>query len=39
MEGKARFVFPILPTGVVVFAASAAVTALIEGKRCLPHSI
>jgi hypothetical protein len=26
MEGKARFIFPILATGLVVFAASAAVT-------------
>jgi len=26
VDGKARFVFPILATGVVVFAASAAVT-------------
>jgi hypothetical protein len=26
MEGKARLIFPILATGVVVFAASAAVT-------------
>ncbi len=26
MEGKARFVFPVLATGVVVFAASAAAT-------------
>ena len=26
MHGKARFIFPTLVTGVVVFAASAAVT-------------
>jgi hypothetical protein len=26
MEGKARFIFPILATGAVVFVASAAVT-------------
>jgi Protein of unknown function (DUF2798) len=33
MEGKARFIFPILATGVVVFAASAAVTFVNIGPR------
>jgi Protein of unknown function (DUF2798) len=33
MEGKARFIFPILATGIVVFAASAAVTYVNIGPR------
>jgi len=33
MEGKARFVFPILSTGIVVFVASAAVTLSNIGMR------
>jgi len=33
MEGKARFIFPIIATGVVVFVASAAVTYVNIGPR------
>jgi Protein of unknown function (DUF2798) len=33
MEGKARFVFPIIATAVVVFVASAAVTFMNIGFR------
>jgi hypothetical protein len=33
MEGKARLIFPILATGVVVFVASAAVTYVNIGLR------
>ena len=33
MEGKAKFVFPVLATGVVVFCASAAVTFVNIGPR------
>jgi hypothetical protein len=33
MEGKARFIFPILATGVVVLAASATVTLVNIGPR------
>jgi Protein of unknown function (DUF2798) len=33
MEGKARFIFPILATGIVVFVASAAVTYVNIGPR------
>ena len=33
MEGKARFIFPVLATGIVVFAASAAVTYMNIGLR------
>jgi hypothetical protein len=33
MEGKARFIFPILLTGVVVFVASAGVTYVNIGLR------
>jgi Protein of unknown function (DUF2798) len=33
VEGKARFVFPILATGLVVFVASAAVTYVNIGLR------
>jgi hypothetical protein len=33
MEGKAKFIFPILATGVVVFVASAAVTYVNIGIR------
>ena len=33
MEGKAKFIFPILATGIVVFVASAAVTFVNIGFR------
>jgi hypothetical protein len=33
MEGKARFVFPVLATGIVVFAVSAVVTFVNIGFR------
>ena len=33
MEGKARYIFPILATGIVVFVASAAVTYVNIGLR------
>lgn len=33
LEGKARFIFPIIATGVVVFVASAAVTYVNIGPR------